>query len=85
MRRHGVTETAEIAAAIEVAAGAWPEHAGQRTVLLRRLVLAGVEVAQREQAERRAAHQTQAERLSGSRPGVWPADAVEELHGDWPE
>jgi hypothetical protein len=85
LKRYSITETDDISSALDVAASAWPEHAGQRSILLRHLVLAGAEVAQREQAERLAAPRATTNRLSGSRAGIWPSDALEELRGDWSE
>lgn len=78
--RHTLTETDEIAAALDDAALAWPELRGDRGALLRKLVEAGrasVHVDGGVQAVVRDA--------AGAATGAYPRDARAELLAEWPE
>lgn len=81
--RHTITETDEVAAALDAAAEHWPEESRAR--LLRRLVDEGHRsLAARRTAgieERRAALR----RTAGSMTGVYRKDELERLREDWPE
>jgi hypothetical protein len=74
-----LTETDEIAAALNDAALAWPELRGDRSALLRRLVQAG----------RTSLHcggvRTLLAEASGAATGAYPRDARAELLAEWPE
>lgn len=52
--RHMITETDEIARAIDAAARRWPEAAGNRAELLRLIVLDSEAAREQERRERRA-------------------------------
>lgn len=79
--RHQVTETTEVARALDLAAGKWPNES--RAQLLLRLVAAG------ELALRRADEQAQLIRreavlaLSGSYSDVFAPDYLSQLRDDW--
>lgn len=76
-----VTETDEIAAALDEAARRWPDLSRAR--LLARLAAEGLRVLHDEAAsERRAAGVRQS---AGSMAGGWPPNARERLRDEWPE
>jgi hypothetical protein len=79
--RYQITETDEVARAIDAAAAKWPGE--PRSRLLVRVIAAGGEVlnADAELAKRRAA----LERLRGSLSDAYPPGYLEELRSDWPE
>ncbi len=83
--RYTLTETDELAAALNSAARRWPEDAQSRSRLLLRLVQAGQraigEEQQRETERRRAA----VKRTAGALTGVYPPGYLERLRDDWPE
>lgn len=83
--RHVLTETDDLAAALDDAALRWPEDAGNRRKLLLRLVEAGHETAVREQEERISRRLEAIERTSGAFTGLFGPDYLEELRKDWPE
>jgi hypothetical protein len=83
--RHVVTETDEVAAALDAAARRWPEDAGSRSRLLVRLV---------KQAHRQLADESQraveARRSAlvantGVLSGCFPDGYLAELRAEWPE
>jgi hypothetical protein len=80
--RHQITETDDIAQALEVAARRWPGESRSR--LLLRLVELGsgalADAQATELAERRAA----IEKTSGKYTGMY-TDSLSELREDWPE
>jgi len=84
-RRHAVTETADITAALEAARDAWPDLADKPGALLRQLILAGEEAIE---ARRRGTAQSRRqaiERTSGALAGVYGPGYLEEMRQDWPE
>ncbi|MET9327541.1 hypothetical protein [Tsukamurella sp. NPDC003166] len=83
--RHAITETPEIAHALEVARRRWPTHADSPSRLLRELIAAGadaVDESTESEIERRVAV---ANRLAGSMTGTFPDGYLEELRSEWPE
>ncbi len=79
-QRHTLTETDELAAAINEAANVWPELRGDRTALLRRLVKVGSE----------AVHSpgeagSRIREAAGAASGTYPRDARKTLLNEWPE
>jgi len=78
-----LTETDEIAAALNDAAVAWPELRGDRGALLRRLIEAGrnsVRVGDRSGGVRALLAEA-----SGAATGAYPRGARAELLAEWPE
>jgi len=84
-KRHLVTETDELAAALDEAARVWPEDGARRSRLLLRLVGEGHRAitAERERAgqERRAAVRAS----SGAATGMYGDGYLERLRHDWPD
>ena len=83
--RHVVTETDDIAAALDLAVKRWPEIAGSRSRLLVALVKEGakrVEEQEESALEKRLRATTEA---AGSLTGTFPPGYLEELRKDWPQ
>ena len=76
-----LTETDELAAALNDAAVAWPELRGDRGALLRKLVEAG------RNSVRGDGHGVRAllTEASGAATGAYPRNARAELLAEWPE
>jgi hypothetical protein len=78
-----ITETDEVAEAIDLAAERWPETPSRRELLLR-LVEQGRSVIEREHDEQ-ADHRREAiRRTSGALTGAYEPDCLERLRDDWP-
>jgi len=78
-----VTETDEVAAALDAAAREWPSDSASRTKLLLRLISEGHHALHTEQERKRAEWHAIVDRTSGTfdyGPGY-----LEELRKDWPE
>lgn len=81
--RHFVTETDELASALDAAASRWPDVS--RPQLLVRLALEGDRAAKQEQGKRRMRRLAAVERHSGVLTGAYPPDYLHALHEEWPE
>jgi hypothetical protein len=79
-----ITETDQLIKALAQAEKIWPELAGQRTLLLRKLLEVGIETVERESTEKTKDRLNQIQKLAGSMDGTWPANWKEELDKDWP-
>jgi len=79
-----ITETDEVAAALDDAAARWPEDAGNRTRLLAHLVAEGHRAVAAEQGRRAAHRQDAVGMTSGVLSGVYGPDYLSELRSDWP-
>lgn len=75
-----LTETDEVAAALNDAALAWPELRGDRGALLRRLVQAG-----RYSVHAGGGVRALLSEASGAATGAYPRNARAELLAEWPE
>lgn len=84
-RRHAVTETEDIAAALEVARNAWPELADKPGALLRQLILAGEDAVQARMSRAGAERYRSIEQTSGVLTGVYGPGYLERIRQDWPE
>jgi hypothetical protein len=82
--RHTLTETDELAAALNDAALAWPELRGDRGALLRKLVEAGRNSVHDDRADQGGVRALLAE-ASGAATGAYPRGARAELLAEWPE
>jgi len=83
--RHSITESDDLARALDDAADRWPEDRDARARLLVRLAREGhVAIQERADGEiedrRAAVHAT-----SGALTGVYPKDYLDDLRGDWRE
>ncbi len=82
--RHTLTETDELAAALNEAARRWPEDARSRSRLLLRLVEAGHEaISEQRESERRRRHAA-IKRTHGQFRGVYGPGYLERLRDEWP-
>jgi len=84
-RRHAVTETEDIAAALDVARNAWPELADKPGALLRQLILAGEEALEARRRHAVEGRRQTIERTAGTLTGVYGHGYLEEVRRDWPE
>jgi hypothetical protein len=79
-----ITETDQLSEALSQAGKLWPELAGQRTLLLRKVLEVGVQAIQEEASRKSKNRISSVEKLAGSMNGVWPANWKEEMAKDWP-
>lgn len=77
--RHLLTETDDLAQAIDAAAALFPGET--RADVLRRLVRLGAETI----AERQGRHRRSVRDRAGRFPGLYPAGHLDDLREDWPE
>jgi hypothetical protein len=78
-----ITETDEVAAALDAAAQRWPE-VGSRRELLLRLVEQGRSVIEHDRAEEVERRRTAIRHTSGTLTGVFEPGYLERLRDDWP-
>jgi hypothetical protein len=78
-----ITETDEVAAAIDAAAARWPEVRSRRELLLR-LFEEGREVIDRDRDAEIARRQEAIRRTSGALTGVYAPGELKRLRDDWP-
>jgi hypothetical protein len=83
--RHLITETEQIARALEDAARRWPEDSASRTKLLVHLVEEGHQALLDEATLRREARLAAIRSTSGALTGAYEVDYLERLREDWPE
>lgn len=81
--RYQVTETDELAAALDEAAIRWPELS--RGQLITRLALEGQRATAARDRERRQTRLKALRRHSGALTGVYRTDDLKALREDWPE
>jgi hypothetical protein len=82
--RHLVTETDQVAKALDDAARRWPEDRGRRAKLLLHLVEEGHRALLDEAGDRRQVRLAAIRRTSGSLSGVYDGDYLARLREDWP-
>lgn len=82
--RHTLTETDELAAALDEAARRWPEDARSRSRLLLRLVEAGHHAISEEHEGERRRRRTAIKRTHGQFRGVYGPGYLERLRDEWP-
>lgn len=83
--RHLITETDQVALALDDAARRWPEDRASRAKLLLRLVEEGHQVLLDEAVQRHDARLAAIRRTSGALTGVYDVDYLNQLRADWPE
>lgn len=81
--RHTLTETDDVAAALDAAAERWPGHS--RSQLLRRLVDEGRRSLDADRTMRLEERRTALRDAAGSMTGVYRKDELARLRADWPE
>ena len=79
-----VTESDRLATALDAAAELWPEARGERSVLLRHVLDAGIDAVERQKDERDRNQKDLISQVAGSMTGVWPAGWREEMLDEWP-
>lgn len=80
--RHFVTETDDLAAALDAAAARWPGLS--RAQLLVQLALEGHQAAQGANDERNRRRLAAVREHSGTLTGAYPSDYLDRLHEEWP-
>ncbi len=83
--RHVITETDEVARALDAAAKRWPEDRDSRAKLVLRLLSEGYRALGETAGEVAAARRETLRRTSGLLTGVYGPGYLEELRRDWPE
>jgi hypothetical protein len=82
--RHTITETSDVAGALDDAARHWPEQASKRGQLLLRLVQEGHRALEREDAEAQIQRREAVKRTAGALTGAYPRGYLKRLRDDWP-
>jgi hypothetical protein len=80
-----ITETDEIAAAIDEAAQRWPELADERAELLRRLIVSARTDEDLHVNKRRDARLKAIRENAGGFDGVWDETWLRDQREEWPE
>jgi len=82
--RHTLTETDEVARALDDAARRWPEERSARGKLLMRLVREGHRAIVGEHDAEARRRREAVRRTEGALTGTYPEGHLERLRGDWP-
>jgi hypothetical protein len=82
--RHVITETEQVATALDEAARRWPEDSHNRRRLLLRLLEEGRRAASQTDDARADRHRDAVRRTSGALSGAYGEDYLSELRRDWP-
>ena len=83
--RHTITETDEIARALDEAAQRWPEDAGARGRLLVRLVEEGRAAISDERAHSLEERRRDIRESAGRMAGTYPPGYLQRLRDEWPD
>lgn len=83
--RHTITETDEVAKALDEAAKRWPEESEARGRLLLHLVAEGYRAIREERRQQAHRRRAAVRRTSGALTGVYPEKYLERLQDEWPE
>ncbi len=83
--RHLITETDQVALALDDAAKRWPEDRDSRAKLLVHLVEEGHQALVEEVGRRREDRLAAIRKTSGALTGTYDPDYLEQLREDWPE
>lgn len=84
-KRHIITESDAVAAALDHAALRWPEDAGNRARLLLRLVEEGHHAVAAQREDEVSRRREALAETSGCLTGMFGPGYLEELRRDWPE
>jgi hypothetical protein len=82
--RYTVTETEDVAQALDRAARRWPKDASKRGQLLVHLVQEGSRALAHADEEQRDRRKAAVQRTAGALTGIYPPDYLEHLRNDWP-
>ena len=82
--RHTITETDEVARALDDAAEHWPEQRSARAKLLLELLRAGHRAISAERGREADRRRAGIRRTSGALTGAYPDDYLSRLRDDWP-
>jgi hypothetical protein len=82
--RHMITESDRLAHALGTAAQVWPEVGGEKSVLLRRIIDAGMDAVEKKAAAKDQSHRNAVSQAAGSLSGIWPKGWRESLRDEWP-
>jgi hypothetical protein len=80
-----LTESDELATALDAAARIWPEADGNRAVLLRMLIDRGASSIERSDDARRATRLAAIRQTSGALANVYRRNEASLLRDEWPE
>ena len=83
-KRHVVTETEQVARALDDAARRWPEEAGNRSRLVLRLLEEGHRALSGQQQRRADRRRDALARTSGALTGAYGEGYLSRLREDWP-
>jgi hypothetical protein len=83
--RHLITETDEVARALDDAAKRWPVDRDNRARLVVRLLQEGHHALAKERARLLAARRRAVARTSGALTGAYGTGYLDELREDWPQ
>jgi hypothetical protein len=83
-RRHAITETDDIASALDVAAKTWPDLADKPGALLRRLILVGRNTLAHDRVAADDAREQAIDATAGALAGAFGPEYLHELRKDWP-
>ena len=84
-RRHMITESEQVAQALDDAAKRWPAERGNRSKLLLRLLAEGHRAVLDRSAHEVATQRDAVVRTSGALTGVFGENYLAGLREDWPE
>ena len=83
-RRHAITETDDIASALEIAAKTWPELAEKPGALLRRLILLGQNTLMHDRVAVADVREKSFDATAGAFAGVFGSNYLHVIREDWP-
>jgi hypothetical protein len=83
-RRHAITETDDIAAALQIAAKTWPDLADKPAALLRGLIILGRNTLVHDRAAADGVREQSIDTTAGALAGVFAPNYLQELREDWP-
>jgi hypothetical protein len=84
-RRHVITETDQVAAALDDAARRWPQEHGNRPRLLLRLLEEGHRAVTTQRQEFAGSRRRAIATTSGALTDAYDEDYLDRLREDWPE
>ncbi len=80
-----ITETDDVTSMLDAAAERWPQDAGNRARLLKRLAERGAEAARADREDEDATWAAVVRKAAGAAgAGTYPAGYLEDLRADWP-